>query len=74
VDDASGETIELILSQKEHRDLLTNSEEEEQRERYWKYTQKPKTIYLGSLVKVKGELIERWHVRKIQVMKLGIHI
>ena len=72
VDDASGETIELIVTQQNHRDMLPNAEDEEKQDRSWIRRRGPGKINLGSLIKVKGEIEEKWNIRRIQVMKLGI--
>lgn len=72
VDDASGETIELIVTQQNHRDMMSDAEDEEKQERSWTRRREPGKINLGSLVKVKGEIEEKWNIRRIQVMKLGI--
>ena len=71
VDDSSGATIELVLTHQEHRDMFPKADYEEYQERLWKRTMKPGNIYIGSLIKVKGEIQETWQMRKIHVMKLG---
>jgi hypothetical protein len=72
VDDSSGETIELVIAQEEHRKMMPDRDDDEAQERLWKRRRKHGHIDVGSLIKVKGEIIERWHVRKVHVMKLGI--
>jgi Telomere regulation protein Stn1 len=72
VDDSSGETIELVIAQEEHRKMMPDRDDDEKQERLWKRRRKPGHVDVGSLIKVKGEIIERWNVRKIHVMKLGI--
>lgn len=73
MDDSSGETIELIIAQDEHRSMMPDREDEEAQERLWKRRRKEGRLGVGSLIKVKGEIREKWKVRKIHVMKLGIH-
>jgi len=72
VDDSSGETIELVVTQDEHRSMMPDLEDQEIQERLWKRRRKPGRIEVGSLIKVKGEIQEKWKIRKIHVMKLGI--
>jgi hypothetical protein len=72
VDDSSGETIELVITQDEHRSMMPDLEDQEMQERLWKRRQKSGRIDVGSLIKVKGEIQEKWKIRKIHVMKLGI--
>jgi hypothetical protein len=72
VDDSSGETIELVVQQEDHRAMMPDHEYEEKQARLWKRRRKPGSIDVGDLIKVKGEMVERWRVRKVNVMKLGI--
>jgi hypothetical protein len=71
VDDSSGETIELVVTQDEHRAMIPSQEDEEAQARLWKRRPKAGKIEVGSLIKVKGEIREKWTIRKIHVMKLG---
>ena len=72
MDDSSGATIELLLSDEIHRAMLPTIEDEEKKEKNWIYNRKAGSVEVGDLIKVKGELHERWKIRKIRVMKLGI--
>ena len=72
VDDSSGETIELVIMQEEHRLMMPDLEHERGEERLWKKTRQSGRVEVGSLIKVKGELKEKWEIRKIHVMKMGI--
>ena len=72
VDDSSGETIELVITKDENRSMMPDREYEEAQERLWKRTRKAGRVDVGSLIKVKGEIQEKWKIRKIHVMKLGI--
>jgi len=71
VDDSSGETIELVVSEEEHRRMMPDTEDNEMQERLWKRRRKEGRVHVGSLIKVKGEIREKWKIRKIKVMKLG---
>ena len=71
VDDASGETIELVVQQQEHRAMMPDRDDEEFQARLWKRRRKAGRIEVGDLIKVKGELLEKWKVRRLNVMKLG---
>jgi hypothetical protein len=71
VDDSSGETIELVATKDEHKKMVPDQEYEEKQARLWKRRPKAGIIEVGSLIKVKGEIQEKWSVRKIHVMKLG---
>jgi hypothetical protein len=72
VDDSSGETIELVVGKEEHRKMMPDREDEETQERLWKRRVKPGKLDVGILIKVKGEIVEKWGIRKLHVMKLGI--
>ena len=72
VDDSSGATIELVLSDGALREMMPKLDDEEAKVKYWKRNRKPNSLEVGDLVKVKGELRERWNIRRIHVMKLGI--
>ena len=72
MDDSSGATIELVVSDEEQRKKKPDIEDEERQERLWKRRRKPGHMDIGSLIKVKGEIREKWNIRKIHVMKLGI--
>jgi hypothetical protein len=72
VDDSSGATIELVLSDDAHRAMLPSINDEEEKEKQWIRPRRLHSLELGDLIKVKGELRERWNVRKLQVMKLGM--
>jgi len=71
VDDASGETIELVVEQEDLRAMMPDQEYDERQLRLWKRRRKPGRIDVGDLIKVKGELVEKWKVRRLNVMKLG---
>lgn len=73
VDDSSGATIELVISKEEHRRKMPDVEYDERQERLWKRRRKPGHMDVGTLIKVKGEIQEKWNIRKINVMKLGIY-
>lgn len=51
--------------------MMPDTEDDEMQERLWKRRRKEGRIYVGSLIKVKGEIREKWKIRKIKVMKLG---
>ena len=53
---------------------MPNYEEDEFQERLWKRRRKEGRLHVGSLIKVKGEIREKWKVRKIHVMKLGTRV
>ena len=72
VDDASGETIEIVMEEEQHRAMMPDQEDEELQARLWKRGRKPGRIDVGDVIKVKGELVEKWKVRRLKVMKLGI--
>lgn len=72
LDDSSGATIEVILTRDEDKAKWVNYEDQENQERYWKPPQKSGILDVGTLVKVKGELREKWRVRKLHALKLGI--
>lgn len=72
MDDSSGETIELVVPKDKYESMMPKLEDQEMQERLWKRRRKPGTIDVGSLIKVKGEIREKWKIRKIHVMKLGI--
>src|SRR5277367_1776049 len=72
VDDSSGETIELVVQQEEHRLMMPDHVDEEKQARLWKRRRKSGRIDVGDLIKVKAEMVEKWNVRKLNVMKLGI--
>jgi hypothetical protein len=72
VDDSSGQTIELVVTQGGHRLMMPDRDFDEAQERLWKRSRKPGRIDVGSLIKVKGEIREKWKIRKIDVMKMGI--
>jgi hypothetical protein len=74
VDDSSGVTIELVISEEEHRKKMPDIDDEEIQQRLWKRRRKPGHLDIGSLIKVKGEIRENWNIRKIHVMKLGISL
>ena len=52
--------------------MMPDRDFDEGQERLWKRRRKPGTIDVGSLIKVKGEIREKWKIRKIDVMKMGI--
>jgi hypothetical protein len=70
-DDASGAAIELFVTQEEHRAMMPDYEDDERQEKSWKRKRKTGRIAVGDIIKVKGELLETWNIRKIHVMKLG---
>ena len=72
IDDSSGATIEVVLSRDEDKRKLPDYEGQEEQERYWKRSIKQGILDVGTLVKVKGELREKWRVRKLKGLKLGI--
>lgn len=72
MDDSSGATIELVLSDDALRIMMPKLDDEEAKVKYWKHDRRSNSLEVGDLVKVKGELRERWNVRRIHVMKLGI--
>ena len=51
--------------------MMPKHEEDEEEEKLWKRARKPGRIAVGDTIKVKGELVEKWNVRKIHIMKLG---
>jgi len=63
LDDSSGATIEVVLD-----DTSKFPKEEKQ---YWK---PPKTsgMDVGTCVQVKGELVEKWRIRKLRALKVGM--
>jgi hypothetical protein len=71
VDDGSGATIDLMVTEEEHRDMMPDYEYDEKQEKLWKRKRKPGRVAIGDTIKVKGELYEKWTI-KIKVMKLGI--
>lgn len=71
MDDSSGKTIELVLTEDKHMNMIPNQEDEEKQARAWKRTPRTGEVEVGSLIKVKGEIREKWSIRKIHVMKLG---
>src|SRR5437762_8437984 len=52
--------------------MMPDREFDEGQERVWKRRRKPGRIDVGSIIKVKGEMKEKWKIRKIHVMKMGI--
>jgi len=74
VDDSSGATIEVVLSENEHRSMMPSMEHEEKKgKEAWGWKHKPNSLEVGDLIKVKGELRERWSIRRLYAMKLGMH-
>lgn len=75
MDDSSGDTIELVISKEkeEIRRKMPDVTYDERQERLWKRRRKPGHLDIGSLIKVKGEIQEKWNIRKINVMKLGTY-
>lgn len=64
--------MELVVTEEEHRRIMPNYEEDGFQERLWKRRRKEGRLRVGILIKVKGEIREKWKVRKIGVMKLGM--
>jgi len=52
--------------------MMPDREFDEGQERVWKRRRKPGRVDVGSIIKVKGEMKEKWKIRKIHVMKMGI--
>ena len=73
MDDSSGETIELLVTDGELMRKKPDRDDQDYQSRLWKRRLKPETMDVGSLIKVKGEIVERWGIRKIQAMKIGMH-
>jgi hypothetical protein len=63
----------LVVSEGGIREVVSTGLTEEEA-RVWKRRRKAGVVEVGDLIKVKGEIQEKWKIRRILVMKLGIAI